>query len=322
VKKRFFFYLRLAVSLILIGFFASSVDIGRAFQPISSLGWLYIALTGLIVNLDRILMSYKWNILLKAKDIDLAFGEVIRSYYIGTFLGSFLPSSVGGDVVRVYRVSEQTGRTEDILSSVLLERVLGTLVTLLMGMLSVGLFATFVHPGSGELAVGLIILLLLCLALVALSFNTRLTQWFDKRLVSHKQGWIGKVAQIYHSYQAYHHHRGLMLRFLLWSLLEHCFPIMCAFLVSQALNFSIPFWNFVIFIPVIMALSKMPISLDGFGVREGLYVYFFSLVGVPTIEAFVLGLLAHIVGIISIFPGFFYYSFFPPLPAAIQSSPS
>lgn len=313
MKSTFFFLLRLAVSIILIAYFASSVDITRAFTSIQSLGWLYIALTALIVNLDRILMSYKWNILLRAKNIEVSFVEAIRSYYIGTFWGSFLPASVGGDVVRVYRITRQTNNIEDIASSVVLERVLGTATALLVAMLSMGLFVTLAHFGSWKMIVGLILSFFLFIALVALSFNTRLNHWFDQRLRVLNHDWTRKVSEFYRSYQAYRHHRGPMLRFSLWSLLEQCLPIICAFLVSQALNLRIPFWSFVIFIPLILALSRMPISLDGFGVREGLYVYFFSLVGVPTTEAFILGFLSHIIGTISIIPGFFFYSIFPPL---------
>lgn len=322
MKKRFLFYLQLVISLLLVAFFASSVDTSRILRPIEPFGWIYIGLMVFLVNLDRILMSYKWNILLKVKGIDLPFSEVVRSYYIGTFWGIFLPVSVGGDVVRAYRISGQTDRTEDIVSSVIIERILGMVATILMGMLGFGLFVTIIGTGNWKVAEGLIFLLLAFSGLVVLSFNTRLTQWFDQRFQFNKKSWMGKLAEVYRSYQAYQHHRGPMLRFLLWSLLEQVFPIICSLFVSQALSLNVPFWSFFVFIPVILALSKIPISLDGFGVREGLYIYFFSFVGLSGSEAFVLGFLAHILGIVSMLPGFFYYSFYSTSLTVSRISPS
>ena len=310
MKKRFLIYLQLAVSLLLIAFFASSLGISQIFRPIEPFGWVYIGLIVFLVNLDRILMSYKWNILLNVKEISLPFSEVVRSYYIGTFWGTFLPVSVGGDAVRAYRISGQTNRTEDIVSSVIMERVLGMVATILMGMLAVGLFVTIMGTGNWKVAGGLIFLLLAFSGLVVLSFNTRLTQWFNQKFPFHKKGWMRKLAEVYRSYQAYQHHRGVVLRFLLWSLLEQMIPIICSLFMSQALSLNVPFWSFFVFIPAILVLSRMPISLDGFGVSEGLFIYFFSFVGLSGSEAFALGFVVHILAIVSILPGFFYYSFY------------
>lgn len=317
MKKKFFFCLRLVISLLLVAFFAYSADIRTLFRPIAPIGWVYLGLMFLLVNLDRILMSYKWNILLTAKGIILPFVEVVRGYYIGTFWGTFLPTTVGGDVVRAYRVAGQTNSKKDIVSSVVLERVLGIIASFLMGFSSVILFIMFVDASNWKIVASLIISFLVFLSLVLLSFNIHLIRWFDKRFLFHRQGMIGKLTQVYDSYHSYRQHHGAMLRFLLWSLLEHCSPIICTFLVSQALKLDIPWWSFFIFIPVIMALSKVPVSIDGFGVREGLYVFFFSFVGIPGSDAFLLGFVSHILGIVSVLPGFFYYSFFLTPPAKI-----
>lgn len=320
MKKKLSLYLQLAVSILLVIYFASSVDIGRISWPIPTLGWLYIVLTVMLVNLDRILMAYKWNILLQVKGIALSFGEVVRSYYIGTFWGIFLPSSVGGDVVRAYRVSRQTNNTKEIVSSVIIERLLGMISMFLMGILSAGLFVMLVRPGNWMIVASLLVSFFLFMGLVFLSFNTRSVKWFDQQFRFHKKGWIGKLAEIYSAYQAYQNHRRPMLRFLLWSLLEQCVPIVCVFFVSQALNLNIPFWSFIIFVPVIIGISKLPVSIDGFGVREGLFVYFFFFVGVTGSSAFLLGFIAHIVAMVSVLPGFFYFSFFSPEPEVITSS--
>ena len=97
-----------------------------------------------------------------------------------------------------------------------------------------------------------------------------------------------------------------MGRFLGWSFLEQFLPVLCDYSVCRAMGFDIPFWSFIIFIPVIVALARIPLSIGGFGVTEGLFVYFFAFVGVSGSEAFILGLAAHVLALLAVLPGFFY----------------
>jgi len=310
LKRRFFLYLRLAVSVGLVTFFVFSFDIGRSLSSIPSFGWGYITLVVLVVNLDRVLMAYKWNILVQAQGIALPFLEILSTYFISTFWGSFLPTSVGGDVVRIHRVSRHLKSPQHALSSVLLERILGALTSSLLGGVSAVVFLLVIKESNWKIVLALVFSCLFFLGVVALSFNIDLRQWLEQRFLLRKGGLRAKLVQVYHSYQEYRLNRGPMLRFLLLSLLEQCLPIVATFLVSEALHLNIPFWGFVLFIPMILALSRIPVSLDGFGVHEVLFVYFFSFLGVGGAEAFLLGLLSHIMAFVSILPGFFYFSFY------------
>jgi uncharacterized protein (TIRG00374 family) len=307
-RNKRLYYLQLTVSIGLVAYFLFSFDIQHILR-ITAWGVVYIGVVALLANVDRVLMAYKWNILLKAKGISLPLAEAIRSYYIGTFWGMFLPSSLGGDVVRGYRVCRVTKRTDDIISSIILERIIGLISTLIIGILGVSLFVIIVSPSSWQLACAVMLTLLVCGTLVGLSFNTTLAQWIARHIHVRQHRWTEKIGMVLTSYQSYQHSRGALLRFCLWSLLEQCIPIICVFCVAKALELQVPLWSFIIFVPVIVALSKIPVSIDGFGVREGLFVYFFALVGVPGSEAFVLGLLSHVVGIAAVMPMFFYFSF-------------
>jgi len=312
VKRRVFFYLRLGVSLLLIGFFVSTIDFREAFRPIRPLGWFYIIMALVLANVDRALMGYKWNILLRIKGIALPFGDVLASYYVGTFWGQFLPMTLGGDVVRAYRVSGQIGSKADIVSSIVLERLLGVVSSLLVGLLSVGLFLVLVSAADWKVAVILVVSCLVCVAIIYLSFTNWLKEWLDRGFLLRRKGWVQGAIRVYHSYKSYQSHRGPMLRFLAWSVVEQWFPILCSYLVSQALDLDVPFWSFVVFIPVILSLARIPIALNGFGVTEGLFVYFFSFAGMATGDAFMIGFLGHILGILAVLPGFLYCSFYLP----------
>jgi glycosyltransferase 2 family protein len=131
----------------------------------------------------------------------------------------------------------------------------------------------------------------------------------DRKSAFKKEGFWGKLARLYGSYREYRNHQGALLRFIAWSALEQCVPIIGVYLTAAALGRDVSFLSCAIFVPLIMTLTQFPISLDGYGVREGLYVYLFALVGVSNTDAFVIGLVSHVIANLSLLPGFFYSSF-------------
>ncbi len=309
-RKLIWFYGRLCLSFTLVLYFFSTVDFKGTLKPITSAGWLFLGLTAVLANLDRFLMAYKWNVLLKSKGMLFGFGELIRSYYIGTFWGIFLPSGVGGDIVRAYRVSTRNGGTEEVVSSIVVERLLGMIATFIMalvGLTCLGfMFAHMLWPLI--LVVGVICAL--GILFLPISFHTRWSDCITKSAMFEKYPLASRIARMWNAYLLYRQQSYALIIFFLLSLGEQGFPVLSSLLVAHALGLSLPAWSFFVLVPIIFALSRVPISVNGFGVREGLYMFFFSYVGLSGSEAFVLGLLTHMVVIASILPGFFYASFY------------
>jgi uncharacterized protein (TIRG00374 family) len=318
--RKSFHYFQLGLSIFLVLAFAYSLDVKEAIRPINHVGWLYISAAMLLSNVDRMLMAYKWNILLRAKGIIVPFYQVIRSYYLGTFWGTFLPASVGGDIVRGYQLAAQTKSTMNVVSSIIIERMLGVLATLLVGGLGATLFVFNINRTDWTLMVSILSVLCVCSILGALSFNATLLRAVKQLIPSRMSRWAAFFDQFHDSYQTYAKCPGALLRFALWSVLEQFIPIICVFCIAQALGLSASIWAFVMFVPIILALSRIPVAIDGFGIREGLYVYFFSLIGMATSKAFILGFLSHVVGILALLPAFYYFACYFPSPAAAGTS--
>ncbi len=310
--------LRIGASLLLIAWLFYSIDFKKVWQPITPHGWFYLAALFVVINIDRILMSYKWSILLTAKAITIPFWDVVRSYYIGSFWGMFLPSTVGGDMVRAYRVVQQTGSKKDIASSVVMERVLGAVTGLIMSVVCMLVAVVFLGVFDWRLVVTVCLFSAVVVILVAASFQGRMREWFNRRPILRQQGIWGKLTRVYGSYLEYGRHHGALLRFVAWSMLEQCVPILGFYLTALALGKDVSFLYAAIFVPIVMTLSKVPMTFDGFGIREGLYVYLLSLVGISNGDAFIISLVSHVAGDLSLLPGFIYSSFYftsskPPL---------
>ncbi len=309
MKIKSWLLVRFGAGILLISWLSYSIDFKKVWQPITPRGWLYLVLLFVVINIDRVLMSYKWRILLTAKNIVISFGDIVKSYYVGTFWGIFLPSTVGGDVVRAYRVAKHTGSTKDIASSVMMERILGALTSLLLSIICLLVAVVFVGVFDWQLVIGVSLVFVVAVVIVAFSFHGRLQDRLARTSMLERQGVWGKLGRVYNSYMDYGRHHGALARFVAWSAVEQCVPVIGVYLTALALGKDISFLYAVIFVPLVMTLAKIPLSLDGYGIREGLYVYLFSLVGISHGDAFVIGLLSHVVANLALLPGFIYSSF-------------
>lgn len=95
--------------------------------------------------------------------------------------------------------------------------------------------------------------------------------------------------------------------FLILSIIEQFAPAIGNYLASLALNINVPFIYFLLIMPLIQLISRIPVSFEGFGVSEGLLVYFFALFGFSKTGAFSIGLLGHIAIILAALPALFFY---------------
>ena len=109
-----------------------------------NLYWPYLIGYFVLNFFDRLIMAYKWKILLEAKEIPCSWKELIVVYFKGTFLGNLLPTSLGGDAVRAYELSKNTKTRVDVVSSIIMERFLGFLSSALMAIMVIPLLFSFV----------------------------------------------------------------------------------------------------------------------------------------------------------------------------------
>ena len=267
---------------------------------------------------DRVLMAYKWNILLKAKGIDVSIVSITGIYVTSTFLGIFLPATVGADTVRGVAVARRGHSGSDVISSILVERIVG-LVALLVFVI-IGFFLSVWLIGQEFLdniwsVVALVAFVLAFVGgLVFISLKRSLLRGAFLLVVNRKAGFrehkiVKKGAEIYESYRDYQGKPAALVAFLLLSFLENMFPIMWTYFLAQAFGIDIPFPFLFVLVPIILVLVRIPISLDGFGVQEGGFVYILSLIGIAGSEAFLLGASSHLLAIASVLPGGIIYAF-------------
>lgn len=275
MRRRLLNLLRIVLSLGLLAFLLTKVGLRDTWESLQGANLDYLLAVFFLYLLSIVLRSYRWRIFLNTQDVQASIPKLISLYLIGVFFNLVLPTGFGGDVVRIYELSHYSSRTASSITTVFMDRLSGFLALFAMAASALAFSYRLVPPEAG---VTIIVIFLASLvgtgALFSRSFWRRLKELPLLSSLVQKE----RVKELYLSAQIYSFPPFLQAVFL--SLAFNILLMIMNYLAALAFGVRISFWYFLLFIPIISFLLLLPISLSGLGVREGVYVYLFSRVGV------------------------------------------
>jgi uncharacterized protein (TIRG00374 family) len=219
----------------------------------------------------------------------MSLGSLICSHLIGTFFNLFLPSSIGGDAYRVVDVGRRAHAGAKSFAAVFAERLMGFLALALWGLLFTAIgWARLPDPRILFLPV-VVFVLMGALVFAVIQRTWLMAVWNFLRL-NRARRLDAFLSRFLDSLAGYHADRKLVAVVFVLSLVFQMIAITTIFLISQALNWSVPFIFFCIFVPLITLGEALPISIFGIGVRDSLYVFFFVQGGATREEALAMAL--------------------------------
>jgi uncharacterized membrane protein YbhN (UPF0104 family) len=297
--------LRVAVSAVLLALLFALVDRGELGRRLAGADpWLAMLALGLL-TLDRLLMAWKWWLLLRGRDAAVSLGAAVRAYYVASFAGLFLPMTVGADAVRVASLAGQ-GRTAGLVASVVLERAVGALAQALLAAVAVALLVahglgTALGPGARWMLAGA-----LALGLASFPLTFRVAGRAGARLVS-TRGLGGTLGRMATAYAGYAGSAGLVAGFFALTLLEGALPVVQHYVAGRAIGLD-PGWTlYAATVPIVFFVGRLPVSLGGLGVVEGSFVYLAGLLGLGATEAFSIAVLLEVLLLVALTPGALAY---------------
>ena len=269
------------------------------------------------LSIDRVLMAFKWNILLKVKNIRINLYEATKIYYMSSFVGLVLPSTIGGDLIRAHLVVKKNNLTSDVLSSILVERFLGILSLFIYVIFSIPLLVQIFHNSNikdNHLLILIVAIVLVGIVGFVYSFNEKVIGFAIGILKSIQKKSIfsrlsSKIQNLVLSYQQYRNKKLTLLLFTFLTLIEIFIGICINYLIALSFHVNIGLTYFIGYVPIMMLLVRIPISLNGFGINEGGSTFFLAFVGIPKAIGFSIGLVDHFVNIIGLIPGALFYIF-------------
>ena len=291
-KPILIFCLKLLVSGGLLAFFLSRIHIERFIDTFASARYRYIALALAIYLVAQAISAVRWTALARPLGIRTPFADMVRYYLIGMFFNLFAPSTVGGDVSRVfYLVRDEEARTAGrsvttvhAAMSVLMDRAIGMVVLVWLGAAGLLLFPDYPIPATVRS-----VALLFALALAAGALLTPLL----KRILPEDGHQLAVKLRL--AFRSYRNNWRALAAGVLLSVLVHLVQAWMHVIMGWALALNLPFSFCIIVYPLVGTFAAIPVSLNGLGLREGGYIYLLAAIGIGSEMGIAFGLLLFLI---------------------------
>jgi uncharacterized membrane protein YbhN (UPF0104 family) len=225
------------------------------------------------------LSAVRWQRVLVALEAAARLRTLLSHTFAGMFVSNFLPSTIGGDVLRVSRLSAANGQAPTSFASVVLERMTGWIVLPVITLTGLALNPHLRHLGTAsKVAIALSGVTLLLLGAVLAAASSRR---IGGRLAGH-ENWLRFVGAIHLGTRRFREHPFAALEVLGAAFVYQLAIVFVAFLAGTALELHVGWTAMMAFVPMVAVVQVLPVTIGGLGVREGAFVLFLHPLGVAT----------------------------------------
>jgi uncharacterized protein (TIRG00374 family) len=291
------FAAKIVFSLVMLGFLLTRIPAGRVADVLRQAdGVLLISACGVLL-LSNVLGALQWDRLMAAADIRIPFHKTLAYYHVGLFYNNFLPANIGGDIARVVDASKYVDSRAAVVSTVVLDRVIGTVALAGLAVVTTIPAITRFHFGLlylavvGFFAASVTLLWGVLHPRVLPALERGLSMIGFRSLKPHLDALAARFA----------HYRGrtrLFAGLLSLALVIQVMRVGVHILVARALHLNLPVTYFLLFVPLLAVIVSLPISFNGIGVREGAGIVLFGLIGVERTVAFTLQFTTYLVAVV------------------------
>ena len=288
------------VTVGLLAFLARNIDIRRTVEFLGETSaWLFLVACGVMV-LQALLAVARWRMVMRHQEIQFSFSALLRYFWLGLFFNQVLPSSVGGDAARAYCLVREGCGIGSASVAVLLDRMCGMVGLVLLVLVTLPLSFEFITDGPTRWGV----VLVAGGAAAAIAFVLildRLTARFRRWRIARGLTALSRDA------------RGLFfaagpgIRLVLLSVGVHLISVAAMAVLAMAARLDVHWLAFVIVVPLASLLMTVPVSVAGWGVREGVMVVGLGYAGMTAEQAVALSILYGLLLLAVALPGGFVW---------------
>ena len=283
---------KLVLSAGLLVYLLRSVDLSDVFSHVIEGNHPVFAVAILVYAIVVVLSTVRWKILLDALGSSPSFKALCQSYMVATFFNNFLPSNVGGDVVRVRDAAKSAGSHTASFTVAVVDRVVG-FVALYVIAATAFIFGGPLVRGLAGARVILLGLTALFVVLGAVFLRSGMVTAIVERVGLRRFPWVyDKFESVQGAVNAYRARKAALVEAFLLSLLLQFLGVSYFYLVAQALRIDLEFGACLLMVPLCTLIQAIPISFNGWGLREGVYVYYFNQVHLSREKALAFSIVA------------------------------
>jgi hypothetical protein len=286
---RLVFLGKLVVSALLLTILFWRVDRPAILRTVQVLPLKVFLGCAALYTLGYLISTFRWQRLLLAEGIRLPLWRLILVYFEAAFFNLFLPTLIGGDIVRGYTIYRITRGHNASIPSILVDRLSGFAALVGIALIALGLAFRRIHDP----------LVAVMILAVAASFSVVIAVLLHDRMKQRASGLLrivrltrfqAKLQGMVEALQRYRGHHRALGQAILLSLLLQTLIVVTYYLIGAGLNLGVPIAYFFLYVPLITFVAMLPVSVAGLGVREGGAVYFFAKVGVDAATALTMSL--------------------------------
>jgi uncharacterized protein (TIRG00374 family) len=304
MKKKIFTVLRITITILLLYFIFSKVNVNEFLGAFSKLDKKFYLLAFLMILLNTFFLTKRIEILFSVFPNRPSFWITLKYYLIGLFFNQFLPTSVGGDAIKGYKLGKKVGSASTGLILTFIDRLIGLLTMIVYLLIALTLGGLRFLKGNERIWILAFALFLIVVSLLFFSHNfirfiyRIFIKPFEKKIVI-----IEQVKEAYKFFLKTKNERSIYIKASIYSVTAQIAIIIACYLTGIGLGIDIPLLYYFILLPIIFVISMLPISVGGFGVREGAFVILLGRYGVDKNQSLALSLLYIILFIVICLPG-------------------
>jgi uncharacterized protein (TIRG00374 family) len=284
---------KLAVGVALILVLVLRVEADLLLDRFRSLKLAWVVVVFALPPVGILLSTVRWRALLEVLGVRVGLGRLLALYMIGTFFNNFLPTMVGGDVVKSYTLARETGAAESVIAATFMERFVGlaalvTLLPLILGR------QTVVEPFP---ALHVVVWLALGAYLVSVAIAISPERLHARRTRSDVEIWLrlrSLVERTHRKISRFKAARSTLAVSYGLSLAFYLLSVLTAWAATRSVGADVGFVYLLAVLPLVWLAGMLPISLNGLGITEGGYLVFLQLAGVEPADALTVALLLRV----------------------------
>lgn len=266
--KRFLWVLKLVVTAGMVTWLSSRTDLHALLKSLTMIQPLTIIFALALHIVAFVLAGVRWWILLTNIGVRIGFRDVLSSSFLGIFFNNFLPTGMGGDVVRVLHLNFRGLRAKELVSAAIADRIIGLVSILIMGAAS-----TFLSPNIrlsngikislAALTIGSIAGLVLFFAAPFVKAIRGLATRYDYTRV---RSFVLESLSLCQSFRS--RPRAVISAFGLTFVMQSI-VVLIYYALSTSIGIGLPMSIYFAIVPAVFLAANIPISIGGLGVREG-----------------------------------------------------
>lgn len=279
-KSLLSFLVRIGLSGGLLWYVFSKIDMENTTEVLKSADLAYIILAAFIFVIINCILLCRWFIFIKALDLSVPFKSIVKHYFYGLFGNLFLPTAIGGDLIKVIGLCKDSSQKPKIVASVLIDRLSGFAAIAIVAVIAF----IFGHKliADNTLIMPIVLIAVGILVIAAVLFNEKIYT-FGCRMFNYfprlKNGLMTMHYDIALLKGAHKHKEGI--KGILLACASQTIFAFTYYFTAKALHQDVPVVPFLVFVPILSVVGAFP-SIGGLGVREVGAAYLFAKIGIES----------------------------------------